>query len=117
MKYFATGVTAVAVHFLVMIVLIEYLSVIPLLGSFFGFVVGSFVNYNLQYSWTFSSNQDHKKTFIRYSTITVSMLLLNLLIFQFGLSQLKLDYRISQFLATAIVFLANFTINSRYTFK
>ncbi len=116
-KYFAIGVTAVAVHFLVMIILVEFLSVIPLLGSFFGFVIGSLVNYNLQYHWAFNSSQDHKKAFTRYSTITVSMLFLNLLIFQFGLSQLALDYRISQFMATAIVFLANFTINSRYTFK
>jgi putative flippase GtrA len=116
-KYFASGMTAVGVHFLVMIVLVELFSTPPPIGSFSGFCAGSIVNYYLQYSWTFRSNQSHRLAFIRYTTITLVMLLLNLLVFQLAWKQIGVDYRIAQILATGIVFMANFVINSHYTFK
>lgn len=108
---------AVVVHYLVMVSLVELAATPPFFGSFAGFVVGTIVNYYLQYNWTFQSNQTHKQALLRYVTITIAMLMLNLLIFQIANQQLGLDYRIAQLLATGIVFLANFTINSRYTFK
>lgn len=116
-KYFTSGLTAVVVHYLVMVSLVELVSTPPLLGSFAGFVIGTTVNYYLQYNWTFRSTQPHKQALFRYLAITVAMLMLNLLIFQIANQQLGLDYRIAQLFATGIVFLANFTINSRYTFK
>lgn len=116
-KYFTSGLTAVIIHYLVMVSLVELTSTPPLLGSFAGFVIGTMVNYTLQYNWTFQSKQSHKQAFLRYLTITIGMLALNLMIFQLANNQLGLDYRIAQLFATGIVFLANFTINSRYTFK
>ena len=109
--------TAVGVHFLVMILLVELCSMPPPIGSFSGFCAGSIVNYYLQYSWTFRSKQSHRLAFFRYTTITLAMLLLNLLVFQLAWKQIGLDYKLAQILATGVVFLANFAINSRYTFK
>lgn len=116
-KYFTSGLTAVFVHFVVMIGLVELLSMPPLFGSFAGFSAGTMVNYYLQYSWTFRSSQSHRLAFFRYMTITITMLFLNLLIFQLAWQQLGLEYKLAQLFATGVVFLANFGINSRFTFK
>ena len=116
-KYFISGSAAVAVHFAVLIAAVELLSTPPLLGSFAGFVAGSLINYSLQYSWTFQSKQNHKQAFSRYAVVTLSMLLLNLLIFKGSTDLLAIDYRLGQLLATIVVFLANYTVNSRYTFR
>ena len=116
-KYFMSGSTAVVVHFAVMIALVELLSAPPPFGSFVGFTTGTIVNYYLQYTWTFRSNQSHRLAFTRYVMITLSMLVLNLLIFQLAWQYFGVEYKIAQLFATGIVFLANFSINSCYTFK
>ena len=105
------------VHFGVMIALVELFFVPPLIGSFAGFSSGTLVNYYLQYSWTFRSTQSHRLAFIRYVTITVAMLFVNLLIFQLAWQQIGLDYKLAQVVATGVVFLVNFGINASYTFK
>lgn len=116
-KYFTSGVCAVSVHFLTMIVLVEMFSSPPLAASFAGFCAGSIANYKLQYGWTFSSEVCHKLAFTRYIKVTATTLLLNLLIFETGIHLIQLDYRMSQLVATILVFFANYIINARYTFQ
>ena len=109
--------TAVGVHFVVLILLVEIFSMAPPVGSLAGFCSGCMVNYYLQYSWTFCSNQSHRLALARYTTITFTMLLLNMLIFQLVWKRIGLDYKLAQIFATGVVFMANFVINSRFTFK
>ena len=117
LRYFLAGSLAVGTHFLVMILMVEIVQSPPLLASFAGFCIGSVVNYSLQYSWTFSSDVSHQQAGLRYLVVTLSMLFLNMALFEVLYSIAGLDYRLAQSGATALVFLANFTINANYTFR
>ena len=115
-KYVISGGLAAAVHFLILIVLVEKISVNPTLATSLGFCAAIFVNYTMQYHWTFQSAGSHKTVFTRYVVITFMMLGVNTLIFWFLYEKLGFMYLLAQAVATGMVMFMNFAINKNYTF-
>ncbi|HBR96650.1 MAG TPA: GtrA family protein [Gammaproteobacteria bacterium] len=116
-RYITVGVLAVGVHFSLMLVLVELFGVMPWVASFLGFCFGSLVNYSLLHSWAFQSTRAHGQALSRYIAVTLSMLVLNLFILRLLHESVGVDYRLAQVVATGTVFMANFSINSRFTFQ
>ena len=114
-RYFIAGASALGLHFLVMAVLIGSGTSSELAASAAGFIAGCLLNYTLQYYFTFASDVDHTQAMLRYTVVTLGMLLVNLLIFQ-GLLSAGAGWFIAQVIASGAVFLGNFMINRRYTF-
>lgn len=116
-RYIAAGTLAVAVHYLILILLVEGPAVNATLASSSGFVVGVLVNYLLQFYWTFRSSGSHARQFPLFVSVAVAMLGLNAAIF-WGLHEgVGMNYLLAQAFAIGTVFLFNFLINSRYTFS
>ncbi len=135
LRYLVSGGLATAVHFSVLILLIEYQLTTPVQATMIGAVCGFLVNYHIQFHWTFKASGPHKLFFSRYLLISALMFALNAQIFWFAttpeplalLSDLpyprhipqpkNIAYWYAQIIATGIVFLCNFLANRFFTFK
>ena len=136
-RYTISGGLATAVHFCVLIFLIEYQLTTPLQASMMGAGCGFLVNYHIQFHWTFKVSGPHRRFFTRYLIVSAIMFGLNAGIFwvatspelfallqsipypkQIPIPQPKnIAYWYAQVIATGITFLCNFLINRYYTFK
>jgi len=135
LRYLVSGGLATAIHFTVLIVLIDYQLTSPLHASMLGAGVGLLINYQIQFHWTFKATGSHTLIFTRYLVISSIMfglnagifwlattpeclILLNSIPFPASLTQPKnMAYWYAQIIATGVVFVCNFLINHHYTFK
>ncbi|MCG6862085.1 MAG: GtrA family protein [Chromatiaceae bacterium] len=115
-RYIAAGTFAVAVHYLILILMVEGMTIDATLASACGFAFGVSVNYLLQYYWTFRSSGSHTRRFPLFGLVAVAMLGLNAAIFWGLHERAGVNYLIAQAVAIGVVFVFNFVINARYTF-
>lgn len=131
-RYFAAGVSAVALHFIVMTALIELAGLAKPLATTAGFVAGAVLNYLLQHAWVFEADRDHRAAAPTYVLVTALGGVLNIILFTIFLAALgrmmmvtdlaqKLipvaaPYHWAQLGATGAVFVYNFWANRRFTF-
>jgi putative flippase GtrA len=116
-RYFISGVSAVALHFLVLACLVEIAGLHSTIATTIGFVTGSLLNYTLQYYWAFAASTNHAQSLTRYALVTATTAGLNALLFWLLTQRLGVHYLASQALVTAVIFLINFEVNRRYTFS
>lgn len=134
LRYLISGGLATAVHFAVLISLLEYHLVSPVHATMLGAFCGFLVNYPMQVAWTFKAKGSHKRFFTRYFIVTLLMFALNAGIFWLASLPKSLDlllqlpfpsyigqphhlgYWYAQIIATGIVFFCNFLINHFFTF-
>jgi len=117
LKYAFAGLLAAAVHLLVFYCLIELLQTHYLIASAAGFFAAIAVNYPLQYFWTFNTASPHAEAFIKYLTVTLAMLLFNLMILSGLLTLTVMTPLLAQVITIAMVFVVNYSINSLFTFR
>jgi putative flippase GtrA len=134
LRYLISGGLATAVHFAILISLLEYHLVSPVHATMIGAFCGFLVNYPMQVAWTFKAKGSHKRFFTRYFIVTLFMFALNAGIFWLASLPKSLDlllqlpfpcyieqphhlgYWYAQIIATGIVFFCNFLINHFFTF-
>lgn len=116
-KYLISGGTAAAVQYVILIGLVEIYNVDPFIATFIGLTVATFVNYPLQYYWTFSNYVPHTSAFPKYILVTSIAYSVNLFCFWLLEEILGVNYIISQMIATCVALVINFIVNSRYTFS
>ena len=58
-KFSGVGVVGTAVQYATLFILVQLAGVYPVLASTAGFVLGAFVNYYLNYIYTFRSSKSH----------------------------------------------------------
>ena len=76
-RYVFSGFIAVAVHFAVLMVLVESGQLPKTLASIVGFLCAVPVNYLIQYHLVFRSTGRHAEAFGRYVTVTLVTLVVN----------------------------------------
>jgi putative flippase GtrA len=116
LRYIVAGGSALGLHLLLMTILIETGSSGEIAASAAGFIAGCLLNYTLQYYITFASEVNHQSAVLRYTAVTLAMLILNLLIFKALLMLTGSSWVTAQLLASGVVFVGNFLINRRFTF-
>jgi len=131
-----SGGIATAVHFIVLMLCLDYRLVSPLDATMIGWGCGFLVNYPLQRYWTFNAQGSHSRLFGRYVLVSGFMFTLNAALFWcFSLEPVlhffntlpfpnqlisppkNLAYLYAQILTTGLTFLCNFILNRYYTFK
>jgi putative flippase GtrA len=117
LRFGVTGALATLVHFLTLILLVEIGRVSPVWSTAFGSAAGALVNYVLNRRYTFNSRKPHLDAGPKFLTIAVGTGLLNAMLVYIGTDLLGLHYLLVQCVATLIVFLANFLLNSVWTFR
>jgi len=115
-KFSGVGVVGTAVQYATLFLLVQVADVYPVVASTIGFLLGAFVNYYLNYIYTFQSSKSHFEAMPKFFSVAAIGLMLNGMIMQFCISFFSLPYIIAQLIATALVLLWNFAANRMWTF-
>jgi putative flippase GtrA len=115
-RYLVSGGAAVAVHMALLFALVECLGTDETAATSAGFVLGSVVNYLLQYHFVFGATCRHLNSFFRYGAVTLTMLGVNAIVFRVLIEGVGMWYMLAQAMATGMVFVLNFLVNRSFTF-
>ena len=115
-RYLVSGGTGAFIHFSILTALVALFGVDPVVSTTIGFIIGSMVNYTLQYHWTFSADGPHHVMLTRYAMVTTATMILNGQLFWLLTSKLGMHYLLAQLIVTGIIVVVNFLINKHYTF-
>jgi putative flippase GtrA len=116
-RFTGVGIIGTAVHYLILILLVNVGGGGPILASGCGFVGGAFTNYFLNYRYTFHSGIPHLVGLPKFLTVASAGLVLNSLVMGVAISSANLHYLIAQVLATGVVLVWNFIGNRGWTFR
>lgn len=116
-KFGIVGVAAMAVHFIVVIVLVSF-KCHPLVANLGGFLVAFQVSYAGHSLWTFElTGKNNKKQKLRFFTVAVLGFLINELSYLFLLRFLNLDYRLALILVLILVSALTFILSRFWAFR
>ena len=115
-KYVSAGFISLFAHLLILYLLVENFLMDEVLSSSIGFFGAIFLNYSLQYYWTFRSSSYHRTAFFKYFLFSLFGLFLNSIIFFLILNLSNLNYVVAQFFTTIIIFTLNYGVNKKYVF-
>ena len=118
-RYAAFGAIGTAVHYLMLIVLVQGLGIGAVVASTVGFVAAAFLNYALHHQFTFASERAHHVAVPRFFAVAGAGVLLNGLVMTAILAVLPVmpfNYLIAQVVATGVVLVTGFLANRRWTF-
>ena len=115
--YIVAGGIATAVHYAVLIALVEWFGVFAALSSFTGALFGAVVAYFANRYITFpGSNSRHIQALPRFMAIALLGAVLNGALVWLGVQQLGWHYLLAQALATLLVLVLTFRLNRLWTF-
>lgn len=115
MRFAGAGAVGTAAHYLVLATWVHLANGV-ILGTMAGFLVGTVVNYSLNYHVTFASEQRHVAALPKFLFIAAIGFGINAALVAAGIA-LGLHYLVSQLFATVVVLGWNFLANSLWTFK
>ncbi|SDX31371.1 GtrA family protein [Paenibacillus sp. CF384] len=118
MKYGVVGVIGTALHFMLLIALVERMGLHPALASAIGFIAVLVLSYYLNRNWTFAAAAPSGlRSIVKYTVVSVSGLLLNTGIMYISVEVLHFRYTVGQLLVTVVIPLFNFVLNYYWTFR
>ena len=114
--YAGVGAVGTASHYVVLVLLVELMSLTPVIASSCGAIAGAFVNYILNYKFTFKSRKSHTEAVTKFMLVALAGFFVNLFIIWLFTSVIAINYLIAQVIATGVVLVTNYTINRIWTF-
>lgn len=114
MAFSLVGAIGTLAHYSILYALVEFHAVDPVTATGWGALAGLFINYALNYSLTFKSQQPHAQTFPKFALIAALGLCLNQAMM--GLLTHHFYYLFAQLMTTAVVVAWNFCANNFWTF-
>ena len=124
MKFAAVGACGTSVHYLTLWLCVEYLSLSAVLASAIGYILGSVVNYTLNYFMTFKSEKSHIETASKYYIVIGAGWCINTVLMSIFVHNLhwpyvpeRWQYIPSQMLTTGIGLIWNFTGSRLWAFR
>jgi putative flippase GtrA len=115
LRYFVCGSVAVAVNVAVLTFSVEVLGIREILASCAGFLSAVVVNFWLQRRFTFRSNTPVGSGVVLFLAFATATLVLNLAVF--SVLTHFVHYVAAQLIATLLMFLVNFQLNRKFTFR
>ncbi|MBN2885132.1 MAG: GtrA family protein [Chromatiaceae bacterium] len=116
LRFGLVGALATALHYVLLIALVQLAGWSALAASSLGFSLSALLNYALNRRFTFRSRRAHGEALPRFALVAASGLALNALLLA-ALIEVGAHYLIAQVLATALVLLWNFSLNHRWSFR
>jgi putative flippase GtrA len=116
-SYVGVGFAAAAIHYSILIALVEGFGVQPVLAALIGYSSGGILSYRLNRSHTFGSERPHREAIWRFSLVAgVGFLLTYAAMFVF-VSVLHQPYLAAQIVTTGLTLIWNFGANRLWTFR
>jgi putative flippase GtrA len=116
-RFALVGAVATVTTYVVLIFGVEALGVSATAASIAGYTLGIFVNYLLNYRYTFNTNKQHAVVFPKFLAVMLVGMIANAAIMIACHELAGLHYLVAQLIAIAIVLLWSFTANRLWTFS
>ena len=115
-RFMVVGGIATALQYAILLALTAGAGVQPLIASSIGFAASAAANYTLNRRFTFHSEVNYVAGLERFAITAGVGLALNALVMAMGTGPAKMNYVVTQVLATAVVLFWNFHVNRLWTF-
>lgn len=115
-KFTGVGFVSAIGHYGMLIALVQFATVPPVPASAAGALLGAWINYSLNYRYTFRSNRQHRESALRFAVIAAIGLALNTLSMWVGVEFIGAHYLLSQIVTTGLVLIWSFAGNRLWTF-
>jgi putative flippase GtrA len=115
--YAGVGAVGTAAQYVVLVGVVSLCRGNPVVGSVSGAIVGAIVNYYLNRRITFRSSARHRDTLPKFAATAAFGVLVNGLVMKLLAGDHQVNYMIAQVIATGIVLMLTFMVNSIWTFK
>jgi putative flippase GtrA len=114
-----TGVGFVSAigHYGLLIALVQIANVPPVPASAAGALLGAWINYTLNYHFTFRSSKRHRDAGLKFAAVATVGLVLNTIFMWVGVDLIGAHYLLSQIVTTGLVLIWSFAGNRYWTFK
>lgn len=116
LRYALAGAAGTAVHYAVLIVLVQLASIGAVAATTAGAVSGALVNYRLNHRFTFESEQPHKHALPRFALVAVLCIAINAAVVAMLLPWVAPYYLLAQVAATGVVLISGYLVNRTWTF-
>lgn len=115
-RFFGVGCVSAIGHYGLLILLVQVAAVAAVPASAAGALLGAWINYSLNYRFTFRSSKRHVESVSKFAVVAVVGLLLNTFFMWIGADLLHLYYLLAQVLTTGLVMIWSFIANRFWTF-
>ncbi|RJG03404.1 GtrA family protein [Noviherbaspirillum sedimenti] len=115
-RFLGVGCISAIGHYGLLILLVQVAGVAAVPASSAGALLGAWINYSLNYRFTFRSSKRHAESVSKFAVVALIGLLLNTLFMWIGVDRLGLHYLLSQVLTTGLVMVWSFVANRFWTF-
>ncbi|QAU33274.1 GtrA family protein [Janthinobacterium sp. 17J80-10] len=115
-RFFGVGCVSAIGHYGLLILLVQAAGMAAVPASAAGALLGAWINYSLNYRFTFRSNKRHAESVTKFAIVAAIGLLLNTLFMWIGVDWLGLHYLAAQIVTTALVMVWSFVANRFWTF-
>ncbi|MDD5175056.1 MAG: GtrA family protein [Sterolibacterium sp.] len=116
-RFAGVGLMSAVGHFGLLILLVQGPGMGPVPASAAGALLGAWINYSLNYRYTFRSAKKHQETVLRFAVVAAIGLLLNTLFMWLCIDLLGIYYLLAQLLTTGMVFIWSFLASRYWTFQ
>ena len=116
-RFTGAGLISAIGHYGLLISLVQGYTVEPVRASLAGALLGAWINYAVNYRYTFRSHQRHRESVAKFTVVAAVGLLLNTLFMWLGVHVLAAHYLLSQVLTTVLVLFWSFGANRYWTFR
>lgn len=115
-RFGVVGVSAMAVHWLVVRLLVPA-GLAPLLANVLGFAISFNVSYFGHRSWTFDTDADHRSTFWRFLSVALTSFALNESMYFLLLRFTALNYQVALGIVLLAVAALTFVLSKTWAFR
>jgi len=116
-RFAGVGAVGTLAQYLTLTALVEFLAIDVVHASAVGFTLGAFVNYFLNYHYTFRSKKRHSEAIFKFFSMALIGRILNTVIMSVMTNYLGFHYLLAQIISTGLVLLWNFSGNRLWTFR
>ena len=116
LRFALVGTVSTFTTYSILVIGVEGFHVNAITASAAGYVLGSVVNYLLNYLYTFKSDQYHHILIPKFFIVMVVGMFINVAIMHASMDWLGLHYMVAQLVAIMVVLLWSFTASRLWTF-
>ncbi len=116
LKFTGAGFVSAIGHYGLLIALVQIAAVPAVPASAAGALLGAWINYGLNYRYTFRSTRQHRESVLRFAVVAAVGLVLNTLFMWVGVDLIGVHYLLSQVVTTGLVLIWSFACNRYWTF-
>lgn len=117
LRFVVVGGVATAIHYLILITLVQAQLAEPVLATSIGFSISALVNYFLNKQFTFASTRAHSSAFPRFAAVAFLGLGFNAMLMWIFVDLIALHYLVGQVAATVGTLSITFLGNHLWTFR